>query len=68
MAKLLLAYLDHTEQHDRNQPRHSHGTKLRKEHGLEAAQVMPGHSRADVTQVYAERGQQLAATFAATIG
>jgi hypothetical protein len=68
MAELLLAYLDHAEQHDRNQPRHSHGTKLRKEHGLEAAQVMLGHSRADVTQVYAERGQQLAATFAATIG
>ena len=44
------------------------GTKVRKEHGLEAAQVMLGHSRADVTQVYAERNEALAATIAAKIG
>ena len=33
-----------------NQLRHSYATKVRREHGLEAAQVLLGHSRADVTQ------------------
>jgi integrase len=51
-----------------NQLRHSYATKVRKDHGLEAAQVLLGHSRADVTQVYAERDEQLAATVAAKIG
>mgnify|MGYP001263631816 CR=1 FL=1 len=30
-------------------------TRIRREYGLEAAQVVLGHARADVTQVYAER-------------
>jgi integrase len=51
-----------------NQLRHSFATWVRKEHGLEAAQVLLGHSRADVTQVYAERDEKLAATVAAKIG
>jgi uncharacterized protein (TIGR02996 family) len=51
-----------------NQLRHLFATEVRKEHGLEAAQVMLGHSRADVTQVYAERDQTLAASVAARIG
>jgi integrase len=51
-----------------NQLRHLFATEVRKEHGLEAAQVLLGHSRADVTQVYAERNEQLAATVAAKIG
>ena len=38
-----------------NQLRHAAATEVRREFGLEAAQVMLGHSRADVTQVYAER-------------
>jgi integrase len=38
-----------------NQLRHSAATIIRAEFGLEAAQVVLGHSRADVTQVYAER-------------
>jgi integrase len=38
-----------------NQLRHSFATRVRKQHGLEAAQVLLGHARADVTQVYAER-------------
>ena len=38
-----------------NQLRHSRATELRKLYGLEAAQVTLGHSRADVTQIYAER-------------
>ncbi len=38
-----------------NQLRHSAATAIRKEFGLEAAQVVLGHSSAQVTQVYAER-------------
>lgn len=34
--------------------RHNAGTFIRKEYGLEAAQVILGHSRADITQLYAE--------------
>lgn len=38
-----------------NQLRHTAGTEVRREFGLEAAQVILGHSQANVTQVYAER-------------
>ncbi len=38
-----------------NQLRHSAATEFRSKFGLEAAQVLLGHSQADVTQVYAER-------------
>jgi integrase len=38
-----------------NQLRHAAATDIRAKFGLEAAQVVLGHSRADVTQVYAER-------------
>jgi integrase len=38
-----------------NQLRHNHATEVRRRFGLEAAQVALGHSKADVTQVYAER-------------
>jgi integrase len=38
-----------------NRLRHTRATEIRKEFGLEAAQVVLGHSAADVTQVYAER-------------
>jgi site-specific recombinase XerC len=38
-----------------NQLRHAAATRVRREAGLEAAQVVLGHARADVTQVYAER-------------
>ena len=51
-----------------NQLRHSAATRVRKEFGLEAAQVLLGHSRADVTQIYAEKNQALAAAVAAKIG
>lgn len=50
------------------QLRHTFATKVRKQHGLEAAQVLLGHSRADVTQVYAERNEELAANVATKIG
>ena len=38
-----------------NQLRHTAATMIRKEFGLEAAQVILGHSKADTTQIYAER-------------
>jgi uncharacterized protein (TIGR02996 family) len=51
-----------------NQLRHSFATEVRKQYGLEASQVLLGHSRADVTQVYAERNERLGAEVAAKIG
>lgn len=51
-----------------NQLRHTFGTVVRKAHGLEAAQVLLGHARADVTQVYAERNEELAARVAEQVG
>jgi integrase len=51
-----------------NQLRHSFATAVRESHGLEAAQVLLGHARADVTQVYAERNGSLAATVASVVG
>ena len=38
-----------------NQLRHSAATEIRKQFGLEAAQVALGHSNANVTQIYAQR-------------
>jgi integrase len=38
-----------------NQLRHAAATEIRSKYGLEAAQVILGHSQANVTQVYAER-------------
>jgi integrase len=37
------------------QPRHTAATAIRASFGLEAAQVVLGHAKADVTQVYVER-------------
>jgi site-specific recombinase XerC len=37
------------------QLRHAAATEIRRQFGLEAAQVILGHSQANVTQVYAER-------------
>ena len=51
-----------------NQLRHNAATFIRKEYGLEAAQVMLGHSKADVTQVYAERDRAKALKIAKEIG
>lgn len=51
-----------------NQLRHTYATRVRKQFGLEAAQVLLGHSSADVTQIYAERDMDRAATVAAKIG
>lgn len=51
-----------------NQLRHAHGTTVRERYGLEAAQVVLGHAKADVTQVYAERNHALADKVAAEMG
>ncbi len=51
-----------------NQLRHAKATELRKRHGLEAAQVVLGHARADVTQIYAERDVALAKELAKQSG
>lgn len=51
-----------------NQLRHATATRIRKQYGLEAAQVILGHSRADVTQVYAERDKERAANIMKEIG
>ena len=42
-----------------NRLRHAKGTEIRKTLGLEAAQVTLGHRNADVTQIYAQRDEEL---------
>ena len=51
-----------------NQLRHSVATAVRQRFGIEAAQVTLGHSKADVTQVYAERDFSLAREVMQKIG
>ncbi len=51
-----------------NRLRHSFGTTVRREFGLEAAQVTLGHASADISQVYAERDSAKAAAVALKIG
>ena len=51
-----------------NQLRHTAGTVVREQFGLEAAQVVLGHATANVTEIYAERNQKLAAEVIKQIG
>lgn len=51
-----------------NQLRHSAGTNVRKQFGLEGAQVVLGHSNAGVTQIYAERDFAKAAEIMRQVG
>ncbi|MDA7979298.1 MAG: site-specific integrase [Pirellulales bacterium] len=51
-----------------NRIRHTAATNVRKRFGLEAAQIILGHSRADVTQVYAERDLARGSEVARQIG
>jgi hypothetical protein len=51
-----------------NRLRHTKATEIRKQFGLEAAQVILGHAAADVTQVYAERDAEKAREVARQIG
>ena len=48
--------------------RHSAATNIRREFGVEAAQLLLGHARADVTQLYAEVNHHKALEIAAKIG
>lgn len=51
-----------------NQLRHSRATELRRQFGIEGAQVILGHSDVGVTQVYAERDAAKAIDIARRIG
>jgi site-specific recombinase XerD len=51
-----------------NQLRHAAATEVRREFRLEAAQVILGHSQANVTQIYAERDLALGVEVARAIG
>lgn len=51
-----------------HQLRHLAATELRRQFGLEVAQVVLGHARADVTQVYAERDEAKAREAMAKVG
>lgn len=51
-----------------NQLRHSYATRVRRDHGLEAAQVLLGHAQANTTQIYAERDFSRARQVALAIG
>ncbi len=51
-----------------NQLRHTAATNIRRDFGLEAAQVILGHAAADVTQVYAERDSEKAREVMKQIG
>ncbi|WP_425400360.1 tyrosine-type recombinase/integrase [Aeoliella sp.] len=51
-----------------NQLRHTAGTEIRKQYGLEVAQVILGHSKANVTEIYAERDIRKGREVATLIG
>lgn len=51
-----------------NRLRHAAATEVRAKFGLEAAQIVLGHSAADVTQIYAERDLAKGAEVARKIG
>lgn len=51
-----------------NQLRHSRATILRERYGIEAAQVVLGHSDAKTTEIYAERDFAMAARIMAEVG
>lgn len=51
-----------------NQLRHAAATKVRKKHGIEAAQVILGHSSITPTEIYAEKNQALAMRIALESG
>jgi integrase len=51
-----------------NQLRHLRATEIRSEFGLESSQTVLGHSRADTTQLYAERNFALAENVMSRLG
>lgn len=51
-----------------NQLRHTAATLLRREHGLEVAQVILGHRRIETSQLYAEKNVETAKQIMAAVG
>jgi integrase len=51
-----------------NRVRHTYATEIRAQYGLEAAQILLGHTKADITQTYAERDMAKALDVARKIG
>ena len=51
-----------------NMLRHGAATEVRREYGLEGAQVILGHARANITEVYAERDMDKAREIARKLG
>jgi integrase len=51
-----------------NQLRHTHATEVRRRYGLEAAGAALGHERLSVTEVYAEKNEELARRVATEMG
>ena len=51
-----------------NRLRHSFGTMIRRQYGLDAAQVLLGHQNIDVTEIYAEKDYAKAAEVAGAVG
>lgn len=51
-----------------NRLRHTYATTVRRDHGLEAAQVTLGHSTAKTTEIYAEKNHEAGAAVAGLIG
>jgi integrase len=51
-----------------HQLRHNAATRLRRDYGLEAAQVILGHRTLTATQIYAERNAEAARTVMASVG
>lgn len=51
-----------------HQLRHNAATRLRKEYGLEAAQVILGHKTLSVTEIYAEKNVEAAMRIMAQVG
>lgn len=66
--RLQLAVWQSAQRWSPNQLRHTAATLVRKQFGLEAAQVVLGHAAADVTQVYAERDADKAREVVRQIG
>jgi len=51
-----------------NRLRHTAATRIRRKHGLDAAQAVLGHASADITQVYAELDAKRAAAIMEEMG
>ena len=66
--KRQLAAWRKTQRWHPHQLRHNFATRVRREFGLVAAQVLLGHTKADVTQIYPERDMNRAADVAQRIG